>query len=137
MLFIQGMKHHRSINAIKELGAESLLHLAEHFFLHLVILYLLFAFSLNMGRKADAHVALDELRTSVASHDYDAITKIDPSSLGIGQMTIIENLEKNIENIIMRLFNLIKKNGTIGLPPYCFSQLTAFLVADITWWCSH
>ena len=66
-------------------------------------------------------MTLNKLGANIAGHDYDAITKINPSPLGIGQMTIIEDLEKDIKYIIMRLFNFVEKDSTIGLPSYGLS----------------
>src|SRR4030042_4209076 len=107
------MKHDSGINAVKELGSENCLHLLEYFLLHFFVLHFLFSLAIDMGRKTDAHLTLNKLGTGIAGHDYNAIAKINPAPLGIGQMTIVENLEQYIKYIIMRLFNFIEKNSTI------------------------
>src|SRR3972149_5704634 len=115
------MEHNRGVNAVAELGPRSFLPLVKHLFLHFFVLHPLLSFALDMSSETEGHMTLNKLGTDITGHDYDAITKINPSPFGIGQMTIIENLEQDIKYIRMRLFNLIEKNSTIGLPPYCLS----------------
>ncbi len=35
---------------------------------------------------------------------------------------------------MVRFFNLVEENDTIGAPPHCLAQLAAFFIADITGW---
>ena len=64
--------------------------------------------------------------------DYDRILERYLPALRIGQMTVIENLEKYIENIGMRLLDLIEKNDRIGIAPYLVGKLSALGKSDIS-----
>ena len=50
----------------------------------------------------------------------------------ICDMTIIQNLKKNIKHIRMSLFNLIKQKDTIWISAYFFTELSALIVSYIS-----
>ncbi len=51
------------------------------------------------------------LRTNVAGHDDNGISKVDSSSFTICESTIIENLKKDIVDIGMSFFYLVKEQN--------------------------
>ena len=51
--------------------------------------------------------------------------------LRVGQQSVLEYLEQDIENIGMRFFNLVEQNYRIGLAANLLGQLSALVVADI------
>ena len=48
----------------------------------------------------------------------------------IGETAVIQNLEQEIKDLWMRLFNLIKQDYTIRTPVYRFGQLASLIVAE-------
>ena len=57
--------------------------------------------------------------------------KRNDSAVRIGDLSVIENLQKDIENIGMRFLDLIEKNNGIRFAAYLLRQLTRFVVTDI------
>ena len=47
-------------------------------------------------------------------------------------MTVIENLQQDIEHIRMRFFDLVKQDHRIRLPPHRLGQLPTLFIADVT-----
>ena len=60
------------------------------------------------------------------------VLEIDRAALAVGQPAVIENLQQHVEDIVVRLLDLIEQNDAIGTAAHGFGQLTAFLVADIS-----
>ena len=58
--------------------------------------------------------------------------EIDGLAVRLGKTTIIENLQKEIKDLRMRLFNFIEQDNAIWTPPYRVGQLTSLVVADIS-----
>ena len=54
---------------------------------------------------------------NVAGHDNYAVAEIHPAPFGIGQVTIIKNLEQYIEDVGMRFLNLIQQYDAVGISP--------------------
>jgi len=48
-------------------------------------------------------------------------------------MAVIEDLQKDVKYIRMRLFNLIEENDGIRISPHLFTELAALVVAHIAW----
>src|SRR5687768_12811560 len=71
-------------------------------------------------------------RSEVRRHDQDGVFEINRTSLGIGQPAVVEDLQKHIEYVGMRLLNLIEEHHCVRTPPDSFSQLTTLLVAHVT-----
>jgi NADH-quinone oxidoreductase subunit N len=55
-------------------------------------------------------IVQDFLAADIGGHDDYGISKINPPSFAVSKSPIIQYLQKDIENIVMGLFNLIKKN---------------------------
>ena len=48
-------------------------------------------------------------------------------------MPVIEDLQQNVKYIRMRFFNLIKENNRIWIATHLLAELSALLVANISW----
>ena len=68
----------------------------------------------------------------VAGHDDDRIAEIYRTSLGIGQPSIIQDLQEKIEEIRRCLFYFIEQHDTIRFFPYCVSKLCSFFIPHIS-----
>ena len=71
------------------------------------------------------------LRSDIRGQDNDGIFEIHCSSLGIRDPTVIQHLQKDIEDIRMRLLDLIEEDHGVGLSPDRLRELSSLLVADI------
>ena len=48
-------------------------------------------------------------------------------------MTVVQNLQQNVEHIRMGLFYLVKKDDTVGIAADFFAELTALVISHISW----
>jgi len=53
-----------------------------------------------------------------------------------GDAAVVEHLEQHVEDLVMRLFDLVERNDRIRLAAHGFRKLAAFLEADITGRCA-
>jgi hypothetical protein len=54
------------------------------------------------------------------------------AALGVGQPAIVHHLQKNVEDIRMRFFDLVEENHRVGSAPDSFGQLAALVIAHVT-----
>ena len=73
----------------------------------------------------------------IGSHDNDGVFKVYLPAVGIGHLSIVQNLEQNIEHIGVGLLNLVKENNAVGLSADFFCQLTRLIIANIARRRSH
>ena len=79
---------------------------------------------------------LDMLATNIGSHHDNGIFKVHGSTLSIGQATVIQYLQQNIEYVRMGFFHFIQKNHAVWFAADLLSQVTAFFVANIAGRCT-
>ena len=72
------------------------------------------------------------LAAEVGGHDDNGVLEIDRASLRIGDAAVIENLQQDVENIRVRLFDLIKQHDGIRFSAHSLGKLTALVVADVS-----
>ena len=80
---------------------------------------------------AAAVILVDDGRADVAGHDHNRVLEIDRPPLPVRQPAIIEHLQQNVENVVVRLFDFIEQHHTVRAPADCFAELPAFFVADV------
>src|SRR5579862_8025363 len=112
------MKHDDIVDAIDELGPETLLDDLHDGSTHADIVLL-------------ARVLLDHLRSEIGSHDDDGVAEVDGAPLTIRQAAIVEHLQQDVEDIRVRLLHLIQENHRIGPAAYGLGQIAAFLVPHV------
>src|ERR1051325_968391 len=113
MLFPQWMENHDFIDPVEELRTEMILQDAcDSISTHLLL-------------------AFPKLVAQVRGHNDGRITEVHSTSLTIGQATIVQQLQENVENLGMRLFNFIEQHYAIGSAANCLSQLTTFLITNV------
>src|SRR5690606_21199495 len=78
-------------------------------------------------------ILLNDMRTRIGGHDDDRIFEVHHTPLVIRQMSVVQYQQENVEDIGMCFFNLVEQDHRIGATAYGFSQLTAFVVAYISW----
>ena len=114
------------VQTIDELRIECLAHLRHHHLFHL--------FARGFRRALETHRALllNEASADVRSHDDDCVLEIDGVAERVGEQSIFKNLQQNVEDVGMRLFNFVKQQHRIGRAFDAFSELTTFLVPDVS-----
>ncbi len=116
----KGAEHHDVIEAVDEFGAE----VEPEFFDHLG-----FDFFELLGIEETVAVVV---APDVGSEDYDGVLEVHSSALTIGEASVIQKLEEDVEDIRVGFFDFIKKDNAIGSAADDFSELTAFFIPDIS-----
>ncbi len=72
------------------------------------------------------------LAAHVRGHNDDAVFEIHGAAVGVGEPTIIHDLQKDAEHIVVRLFDLIKQDHRIGLAAHRLGELASFFIAHVS-----
>ncbi|CAB4685407.1 unannotated protein [freshwater metagenome] len=72
------------------------------------------------------------LSTQVACHDDDGVAEVNTASLAVCKTTFFKNLQQRVEHVGVSFFNFVEQNNREWLATNCFSELTAFFVADVS-----
>ena len=59
-------------------------------------------------------LALQQLRAEVRGHDEHRVLEVDGAALGVGEPAIVEHLQQDVEDIRMRLFDLVEEHDGYG-----------------------
>ena len=129
MLLIQLVEYNNLINSVEEFRLEH-----PFYFLHNPILHEFIPFSrIIVGCKAQPFRRHNIFCPCIGCHNNYRIFKINLSALGIRNVSIIQNLKKNVKHIRMRLLHLIKQDNRIRIAANLFAELSALLIAHISW----
>src|SRR5580704_17479971 len=74
--------------------------------------------------------------SEVRGHDQHRVLEVHGSAFRIRQAAIVQNLQQDVEDIRVRLLDLVKTNYRVGPPAYRLGELATFVVADISGWCA-
>src|ERR1039457_3186946 len=77
--------------------------------------------------EAQRRVGLELLGAEVAGHDDDAVAKVDPAALGVRKVAVLENLEKDVEDLGMGLLHLVEEDDGVALAPDRLGQLATLI----------
>jgi hypothetical protein len=72
-----------------------------------------------------------KFRAEVRGHDDQRVAEIDGAALTVGQAAVIEHLQQDVEDVGMRLLDLVEQHDLVGPTPHGFGQRTAFVITDI------
>ena len=70
-------------------------------------------------------------RADVRGHDDDGVAEVDRAALGIGQAAVVEDLQQHVEDVGVRLLDLVEEHDRVRLAAHGLGQLAALLVADV------
>ncbi|MNC11155.1 hypothetical protein D3C75_588450 [compost metagenome] len=115
------MEHHDVVQPVDELRTEVRLHHAHHRRLHLRV---------GLRCVIATHV-LDLVRTQVGGHHDDGVAEVHRAALAVGQATVVQYLQQDVEHIRMRLLHLIQQDQRIRATAHGLGEVSTFLVADI------
>ncbi len=69
----------------------------------------------------------------VGRHDDDDIAEVGLAPVVVGQRTVIHDLQQDVEDVRMRLFDFVEQQHAVRFLGNCFGQQAALVEADITW----
>ena len=124
----KGLENDHLVDAVEEFGPEGLLHRFDDTGTDPVPVRHL---ALARGGEAEALPLHGIPCPDIAGHDDHAVAKIDGMPLAVGEAPVFKYLEKDIENIGMGLFDLVKEHHRVGPPPKGLRKLAALLVAHV------
>ncbi len=84
---------------------------------------------------SSSHLLDDELGSGVRRHDQDRVREIDRATLAIGQPAVVEHLQQDVEDVGVRLLDLVEQDDAVRPSPDGLGQLTALVVADVAGRC--
>src|SRR5205823_3349013 len=64
-------------------------------------------------------------------HDHNRVLEVDHATVVIGEVTLIENLEQDVEDIRMRLLDLVQQDDAIWFPTHGLGQRSRVFVTDV------
>ena len=122
------MENYLLVNTVDKLRSICFLEFFQHPFFHIGMV------QANIPRpKAHRLIIPQTGRPQIAGHDNNRVGEVHLATLAVSQLTIIQYLEENIENIWMRLFYLVKEQDRIRSVAHLLRQLPSFFVAYIAW----
>src|SRR5438094_649605 len=114
----EGMEDHHVVDAVQELGAEVLAERLQHLLLHGVV-----------GTGVVAAIAGEQLAPDVRGHDDDRVLEVDRAPVAVGQAAVVEDLEEHVEDVVVRLLDLVEEDDAVRPAADGLGQLPALLVA--------
>ena len=82
-------------------------------------------------RETEAGLLGDVPATDVRGHDEDRVTAIHGAALRVGQATVIQDLEQDVEDFGVRLLDLVQEDDGVRMATEGLGELAAFFVADV------
>ena len=108
------------VHTVDELGAEEIVEGFDGLFLALFI-----------GAHVEADAAGALVAAGVRRHNDHGVFEIHGAALRVGDASVVENLEKDVHHVRMRLFDLVEKNDAVRLAADLLGELSGLVVADI------
>ena len=68
----------------------------------------------------------------VGGHDDDAVAEVDGAALAVGEATVVEQLQEDVEDLGVGFFDFVEEHHAVGAAADGFGELTALVVADVT-----
>jgi hypothetical protein len=120
------VEDHHLVNAVDELGPEVTLHFADDHLAHLLV-------GLHAIGLAEAETGgvLDQVGADVRRHDQDDVAEVDVPAERVGQTALFHHLEQHVEDVRVRLLDLVEQNDRVGATADLLGQVAALLVADV------
>src|SRR5579864_9065973 len=98
--FAQRAEHHDIVDPVQKLRAEQFAQSRHRFFAGFLRIF---------GGELEYRG-----RASVGSHDDDRVSERESAAFAVGQTAVLEDLQQDVENVRMRLLDLIQQNHGIG-----------------------
>ena len=83
--------------------------------------------------REDGLLAVELVLGEVRGHDDDGVLEVDVTSLAIGHMAFVKHLQQRVEHVGVCLLDLVEEHHLVGLAAYGLGELSALLVAYVSW----
>ena len=70
-------------------------------------------------------------RADVRGHDQDGVAEVDRAALAVGEAAVVEHLQQHVEDLAVRLLDLVEQDDRVRAPAHGLGQLAALVVADV------
>ena len=122
------LEHHNVVDTVEQLGAEQALELAHRAALDLTRRETLLAGS----AKANARILCDLAGAHVGRHDDHGVAEVDRLALAIGQTTLLQHLQQNVEDVGVCLLDLVEQHNRVRVTAHSLGELAALVMAHVT-----
>ena len=82
----------------------------------------------ELGPEELAHLLL---RAQVRGHDQHGVAEVDGAALSVGEPAVVEDLQQHVEDLVVRLLDLVEEDHRVRTAAHRFRQLSPLLVADV------
>src|SRR4051794_20047315 len=128
LVLLQLVEDDDVVDAVEELGPEHLLELAHDATLHVLVGHA----GLVVGdREAERGVPRDLAGPDVRGHDHDRVAEVHRAALRVGQAAVLQDLQEDVEDVRVRLLDLVEEEHAVRLAAHGLGELAALVVADV------
>ena len=93
---------------------------------------LLIAFTIFTAfHETDTHSTLEFGTACVTGHNHHGILEVHRATLTIGQAAIVHDLQQCVEDLWMRLLNLVQQDHAVRATTHLLGQLTTLVIANV------
>ena len=71
------------------------------------------------------------MAADVRRHDDDGVPEVDRAALRVGEPAVVEDLQQDVEDVGMRLLDLVEQDHGVRAAAHGLGELPALLVADV------
>ena len=86
---------------------------------------------LRAQRLGVALVIEDDVTTDVARHDDHGVAGSREAAARVGEPTVVEHLQEDVEDVGMRLLDLVEEHHAVGSPPHRLGEEAALVAVDV------
>jgi hypothetical protein len=121
----QLVEHHDLVDAVEELGTEVGLQRLVDLGLHALV-------GDRLRRLGETDRRLAKIGgPEVGRHDEDGVLEVHRTTLGVGQATVLQDLEQRVEHVGVGLLDLVEQHHGERLAADRFGQLATLFVPDV------
>ena len=85
-----------------------------------------------LGRDA-CELSLYVLAAEVGGHNDDGVLEVDGAALVVGEASVVEHLQEDVEDVGVSLLYLVEEHYGVGFAAHSLGELTALVVAYVSW----
>ena len=74
----------------------------------------------------------EELRAEVRGHHDHRVAEVDRATLAVGQASVVEHLQQQVEHVGVRLLDLVEQHDRVRVAPHALGELPGLVVADVS-----
>src|SRR5215207_213898 len=115
------------VDPVEQLRAEDLAQLAHDPVLHVLVGQA----ALVADGEAERLVLRDRGSPDVRGHDHDRVAEVDLAALRVGEAPVLQDLQKDVEHVRVRLLDLVQQDDGVGLAAHGLGELASLVVADV------